>query len=306
MVLSLYYIKHKNFKVNIVLGIMDYIILTNTFQRPPELVERSIKSSLNQKIKPQKVILIDQNEPPLQLSQELIKNSLFEIQYVNTASVSIARNSARKPPCDWYVYCDDDGYMNDDYSEVLEKVLSTNNYLDIVAGSIVRDDNFEFYSPRHAIGGNLNNFRFTKLLMGSNFAVKEKVFHDLGSFDEEFGIGGKWGSGEETDFAWKAYFNKIPMLYEKDLIVYHIKPYAGDLKHSMKKAFTYGVGKGALICKWLRKGKLIILYELLEMEIIPLWLILKAILMINFREVLISLASLAGRNLGILKFLFGK
>jgi len=285
---------------------MDYIILTNTFRRSIDLVERSLKSSLNQKIEPQKVILIDQNDPPLELSKELKGNPLLEVQYVNTASVSKARNLARKPACDWYVFCDDDGYMNEGYSEVLGKVLSTNNYLDIVAGSIIRDDNFEFYSPRHAIGGNLNNFRFTKLLMGSNFAVKEKVFHDLGGFDEEFGIGGKWGSGEETDFAWKAYFNKIPMLYEKDLVVYHIKPYAGDLKHSVNKAFTYGVGKGALICKWLRKGKLIILYEILEMEIIPLWLILKAIFTINFREVLISLASLTGRNLGILKFLFGK
>ena len=285
---------------------MDYIILTNTFQRSPELVERSIKSSLNQKIKPQKVILIDQNNPPLQLSQELIINSLFEIQYVNTTSVSIARNSARKPICEWYVFCDDDGYMKEDYSEILDKIISTNNHIDIIAGSIIRDDNFEFYSPRHAIGGDINKFRFTKLLMGSNLVVKEKLFHQLGGFDDTFGAGSKWGSGEETDFAWKAYFNKIPMLYEKDLIVYHIKPYAGDLKHSVNKAFTYGVGKGALICKWLRKGKLIILYELLEMEIIPLWLILKAILTINFREVLISLASLAGRNLGILKFLFGK
>jgi len=285
---------------------MDYIILTNTFQRSLELVERSLKSSLNQKIKPKKVILIDQNDPPLQLSQELIKNSLFEIQYVNTISVSIARNSAQKPNCDWYVFCDDDGYMKEDYSTILNKIISINNHIDIVAGSIIRDDNFEFYSPRHAIGGNINKFRFTKLLMGSNLVVKEKLFHQLGGFDETFGVGSKWGSGEETDFAWKAYFNKIPMLYEKDLIIYHIKPYAGDLKHSVNKAFTYGVGKGALICKWLRKGKLIILYELLEMEIIPLWLILKAILTINFREVLISLASLAGRNLGILKFLFSK
>jgi len=285
---------------------MDYIILTNTFRRSIDLVERSLKSSLNQKIEPRKVILIDQNDPPLKLSKELKENPLLEIQYVNTKSVSIARNLAKKPACDWYVFCDDDGYMKEDYSEILDKIISTNNHIDIIAGSIIRDDNFEFYSPRHAIGGNLNNFRFTKLLMGSNFAVKEKVFHNLGGFDEEFGIGGKWGSGEETDFAWKAYFNKIPMLYEKDLIVYHIKPYAGDLKHSVNKAFTYGVGKGALICKWLRKGRLIILYELLEMEIIPLWLILKAILTINFREVLISLASLAGRNLGILKFLFGK
>ena len=168
---------------------MDYIILTNTFRRSIDLVERSLKSSLNQKIEPQKVILIDQNDPPLKLSKELKGNQLLEVQYVNTASVSKARNLAKKPACEWYVFCDDDGYMKEDYSEILDKIISTNNHIDIVAGSIIRDDNFEFYSIRHAIGGNQNQFRFTKLLMGSNFAVREKVFHNLGGFDEEFRVG---------------------------------------------------------------------------------------------------------------------
>ena len=285
---------------------MDYIIITNTFERSLELVERSLKSSLNQKIKPQKVILIDQNDQSLKLSRELRENPLLEIQHIKTGSVSIARNSAQKPVSEWYVFCDDDGYMKIDYSEILDKIISTNNHIGIVAGSIIRDDNYEFYSPRHAIGGDINQFRFTKLLMGSNLVVKEKLFHQLGGFDEMFGAGGKWGSGEETDFAWKAYFNNIPMFYEKELVVYHIKPYAGDLKHSMNKAFKYGVGKGALICKWLKKGKLIVLYEILEMEVIPLWLILKAVITLDYKAILISLASLGGRNLGVIKYLIGK
>ena len=57
---------------------MDYIILTNTFRRSIDLVERSLKSSLNQKIEPQKVILIDQNDPPLKLSKDV--KELFEIR----------------------------------------------------------------------------------------------------------------------------------------------------------------------------------------------------------------------------------
>ena len=35
---------------------MDYIIVTNTLKRPLQLVARSINSSLNQKIKPIKII----------------------------------------------------------------------------------------------------------------------------------------------------------------------------------------------------------------------------------------------------------
>ncbi|MEJ2505756.1 MAG: glycosyltransferase family A protein, partial [Ignavibacteriaceae bacterium] len=186
---------------------MNYIIVTNSIDRTSELVSRSLRASLNQKLPPLKVILIDQREIPLSLPEDITGHSLFERQLVKQKSVSSARNSLRIPgEADWIFFCDDDGFPCNDYSEKLQKIILGNPQLEIIAGSIVREDNNEFYSLRHKKGGSLKYFRNTKNLMGSNFVVKVKTFNDLGRFDENFGAGSYWGSSEETDFCWKAYF----------------------------------------------------------------------------------------------------
>lgn len=283
---------------------MEYIVITNTYGRSKDLVERSLNASLSQRIPPIKVILVDQNKEPIKLSKNIIENDMLEVQNILTTSVSVARNRAKKPTSEWIVFCDDDGYMKDDYSETLKQLLTNHPMVKIFAGSIVRDDNYEFYSPRHAIGGDLNNFKFSKLLMGSNFAVKSKTFSELSGFDESFGTGSKWGSGEESDFAWKAHFNKVPMYYAKDLVVYHVKPYAGTIKESIEKAFKYGVGKGALAYKWLIKNKKpIVLLEIAEMTLIPIVKSAIDLIRLQPRNIAPHIASLIGRAYGFLKYL---
>ena len=121
-------------------------------------MERSLRSSLNQRFPPKRVLLIDQNEHSLELSQEILDNPIFTIQKVSTTSVSKARNSALIDfPFEWITFCDDDGYMDNNYSEVLKEQIEENPECSIFAGSIIRDDNFEFYSPRHSIGGDIIN-----------------------------------------------------------------------------------------------------------------------------------------------------
>lgn len=283
---------------------MNYVVVINTYKRPTELVERCLKSVITQKYPPLRIILIDQNDPALIFSPEIKNCSILEVQNVKTSGVSKARNSAKIPDCEWIAFCDDDGYMDNNYSEVLGLTIKNNPDAEIIAGSIIRDDNFEYYSPRHAIGGNINLFRNTKLLMGSNFATKKKTFERLGKFDEDFGVGGKWGSGEESDFAWNAYFSQVPMLYNKELRVLHIKPYDGDISHSVDKAYKYGIGKGALVAKWLvKKNKVTVIYELIEMTIVPLLKAIHGLVMFDKKKLLTSLHSLRGRFVGFFKFI---
>jgi GT2 family glycosyltransferase len=249
------------------------------------------------------VILIDQNKVPLKLSSELESHELLDVQRVDTTSVSKARNNAKiSLSVEWIIFCDDDGYMDENYSEILSEVIHNNKNTEIFAGSIIRDDNLKFYSPRHAIGGDINKFRNTKLLMGSNFTIKRSTFIRLGMFDENFGTGSFWGSGEESDFAWKAYFKKVPMLYCPELRVLHIKPYEGNTREANQKAFSYGVGKGALITKWLIKNrKIIVLYELLEMFIVPLIKMFQGSIKLDKKLFLTSIYSLKGRCYGLVK-----
>jgi len=282
---------------------LQYTIITNTIKRPIKLVEKSLRNSLKQKISPVKVILIDQNDPPLHLPADIVSNPLFEQRCVTHQSVSAARNSAAVPDgAEWIFFCDDDGYPVEDYSVLLEDLIIKNPDTDIFAGSIIRDDNNSYYTLRHKQGGELNTFRNTKLLMGSNFVVRKNVFDELGRFDENFGAGSYWGSGEETDFCWKAFFANKKMIYSDGLKVYHVPPFQESLKEGFSKSFKYGVGKGALVYKWLfKKKKIIVLYELLEMSVVPFILMLRGLFTLKPSLISSNIASLAGRVYGLIK-----
>lgn len=285
---------------------MKYIVVTNTYKRAPELVERSLKASLTQKISPQKVYLIDQNKPELVLPEHLISHKLFVRNNTDKKSVSAARNSLTIPDdTDWIFFCDDDGYPCDDYSERLSSLINRNPHLEIFAGSIIREDNNNYYTLRHKKGGSMKYFRYSKNLMGSNFVIKAETFIKLGKFDEDFGVGSYWKSSEETDFCWKAYFAGIKMEYFPELIVYHQPPFNLSVKNGFTKAFNYGIGKGALVYKWLvKKGKLKVSFELIEMFIVPIIQSVRAIYILKPQLILTNIAAVIGRVYGFFKAIF--
>lgn len=285
---------------------MKYIAVVNTINRAPFFVERCLNKIFSQKFKPLKVFLIDQNKNELKLSTELVKNPLFVRKKVNFKSVSAARNSIIIPNgAEWIFFCDDDGYPCEDYSERLENIVNKYPALQIIAGSIVREDNNEFYSLRHKKGGSLKKFRNTKNLMGSNFVIKVSDFDLLKRFDENFGAGAYWGSSEETDFCWKAFFENIEMEFFPELIVYHVPPFNESIRDGFNKSFKYGTGKGALVQKWLiKKRKFIVIYEFAEMLTVPAVSSLIGILKLKPQLIVTNLAAFLGRIFGFVKAFF--
>lgn len=282
---------------------MNYISVTNTINRDPFLVERCLQALLSQKISPIKVILIDQNERELELSKLIMDNPIFRRSKVNFKSVSAARNSVVIPDgADWIFFCDDDGYACEDYSEILNDLIKQNPNTEIFAGSIIREDTNDFYSLRHKKGGSLTKFRNTKNLMGSNFVIKVTAFNKLKRFDENFGVGSYWGSSEETDLCWKAFFNKMPMEFYPELKVYHVPPFNESIKVGFKKSFNYGIGKGALVYKWLvKQHKHIVFYEFGEMFILPFMLSVLGIIKLKPQLIATNFAALTGRFYGFIK-----
>lgn len=285
---------------------MNYIIVTNSYNRSDELVARSLRASLNQKPEPQKVYLIDQNKTQLLLPDEITGHKLFKRIRTNKRSVSAARNSLHIPETtEWIFFCDDDGYPCEDYSEKLYDLINKNPHLEIFAGSIIREDNNDYYTLRHKKGGSMRYFRYTKNLMGSNFVIKAATFLKLGKFDEDFGVGSYWKSSEETDFCWKAYFSGVKMEYFPELVVYHQPPFNLSVKKGFSKAFNYGIGKGALVYKWLvKKRKLKVCFELIEMFVVPVIQSIRAIFILKPQLILTNLATVSGRVYGFIKAVF--
>ena len=282
---------------------MKVTVITNSYQRNLQLVERSLLSSLKLHPPIHKLIFIDQNPLPLALSKEIKNNARFEHIFSSSKCVSKARNEAPfEITSDWLIFCDDDGFFASDYLQALTTAVNENPDVLLFAGSIIRDDNNQYYTPRQYVGGDMMRFNCTKLLMGSNFAIKPQAFISIEKFDDMFGAGSYWGSGEETDLAWKAYFNHVPMRYERSLRVYHVKPYAESWTASMRKAFRYGRGKGALVSKWLIKRKFIVAYEIIEMYGVPLVQIVRFIFLFRWSQVPIQLSTLLGRTWGMFAY----
>lgn len=277
-------------------------IITNTLRRPLALVEKSVRASLAQG--DVSVTLVDQNPEPLMFPEDIAANPRLQHQHAVVPSVSMARNQAGyDPSTEWLIFCDDDGYLKEDYLTLLKARIERHPEVEIFAGGIRRIDTDEFYSKRHAFGGDMRWFWNTKLLMGSNFVVRKSVFEELEKFDERFGAGAPFGSSEETDFAWKAFFAGKKMLYAPELVVFHVPPFSGPLSAEIEKARRYGFGKGCLVRKWLFKkgvmGSYWPLLELVEMLVVPAVRVLLSLVRARGEEIPIQWASLKGRWSGL-------
>jgi len=84
--------------------------------------------------------------------------------------------------------------------------------------------------------------------------------------------------------------------------VYHVPPFNESIKTGLKKAFKYGVGKGALVFKWLvTEKKLIVFYEIGEMLIIPFIQSVKGLIFLKPQLIITNFATLIGRIYGFTK-----
>jgi len=284
---------------------ITYTLVINTYHRPVEMVERCLRSALNQDIPAHCILLIDQNPDPLVLSNELSQIPHLRHLSLKTSCVSRARSSASIPKNGWLVFCDDDATLYADYSVTLAAAIRRGD-ADLIAGLVCRNDTGRPYSRRQSGGRRQVGFINSKLLLGSNFVIRAEVFHHLGCFNPDFGIGCRWGSSEETLLAWLALDAGENLIFDPTLRVSHRPPYVGRLSDNMNKAYRYGVGKGALVAYWLssKKNKWPALFELVEMSLTPIALALEGIIRLNPSALPINLATLFGRHYGMIQYFF--
>jgi GT2 family glycosyltransferase len=87
-------------------------------------------------------------------------------------------------------------------------------------------------------------------ILGCNMAMRRVVFDKLGPFDERFGAGAIFKSGEDTDYILRAYFGGVPVEYVPDMVVYHF--HGRRKSHQVASLLSgYDEGNGALYAKFL-------------------------------------------------------
>lgn len=284
---------------------LRYWGVLNTIRRPPEMVWRGLRSFLKQSTRPEKIFFIDQNETPMVLPPDLAACGLIVHHHQPVPSVGLARNLVpRGLATDWIVLCDDDGFLAEDYTQELEKIILANPNLELVAGPYINETDGKFYSVRHEWGGRLDTILGTKLLMGSNIAIRPRTFDRIGRYDIRFGPGSSFPSSDETDLCWKAYTAHVPMIYSSKIRVYHPPAHAANTEDAVRKAYNYGRGKGALAAKWMiERPSIIGYYEFVEMNVIPFLNMVRGCLRGDVRQIRIQWAVLRGRYHGFFQFL---
>ena len=83
-----------------------------------------------------------------------------------------------------------------------------------------------------------------------------KNFNNQIFFDKNFGLGSKFGSGEETDLIYRNLTSNKKIFYNSEIKIFH--PYDLNKKNSFRrnylKFFNYGLGQGALPKKHLKRS----------------------------------------------------
>lgn len=287
-----------------VMSEIRYMGVMNTIRRDPEIVFRGLRSFFKQSPPPELVYFIDQNPQKMQLPDDLAANPKIIHHHEQVPSVGLARNSIPKTIAqDWILFCDDDGFLADDYVHELAQILANKPDLELVAGPYIHDTDGKYYSVRHQIGGRLNTILGSKLLLGSNICIRPQLFNRIGRYDTRFGPGSNFPSSDETDLCWKSLSAGANMLYSPRLRVFHPPAHSASTPEAVQKAFRYGRGKGALAAKWMFERPSILGYwEFIEMNLVPVVNAFTGCAQGDFRQIQIQWNVLKGRYQGFFEF----
>lgn len=219
-------------------------IIICTRNRPTE-VRNCIGSVLSQ-IGNFEVIIVDQsdvqNDYPLDDRLRIFKSE--------ERGLSIARNTGiRNSSGDILAFVDDDAVVCKNYVKELERSFF-NTDIDAVAGRILISETEIPYARTQTTKSRILSPQDWMVVLGGNMAFRRQVFDKVGYFDERFGAGREWASGEETDIFFRMNYLGSKMYYSSESYVYHPEEARGHSSKSLfRKHYAYGKGQGALFAK---------------------------------------------------------
>ena len=281
-----------------------FVIVINSYKRDVALVKQNLECSLSQNPSPRKVVFFDHNDEKLQLKQEMAENPLLDHLHVPKKSFSVARNSLNIfSDVGWIIFCDDAGCLMKDYTKKFFETIECRPWVEIIGGPIVCDDNGNFFCPKHKAGKDPNKFHNIKIMTGSNFACRVETFRNLGGFDERFVQGSPRGSGEDTDFFWKAHASRSFMIYCPDLKAFGFNCQNPTGFKNFSNAFLHGKGRGISAAKWIfEERRREPLYEMAEVSLVAWLQMFRSALTFSLKKLTLSLIVLTGYYWGFIFF----
>lgn len=244
------------------------------------------------------VICVDQVESSI--LKQVCEKLGFKYICVNTNSLSESRNIAINiAKNEHIILLDDDASILPNYFENLSSKSLFYSKYDIIGSRILCEGSLSRYSKRQ--GGTLKNINLLnfELILSSGLIIKKEVFDNIGTFDENFGVGSKWNACEESDIILRAITYNYKIIYDPENITIHPSNSKSNLVVLKNKFYMYGIGRGALVKKHLVTFKLLSFYQIV---LFPLAMMFFSLFILNQNKFICYLFSFLGRIRGFVQY----
>ncbi len=219
-----------------------------------DILKDCIESIKNQSYKSKEIILLDNDSTDN--TEDLVKIKYPEIKFFNLFGKGPAekRNiGISKSDSDYMVFMDSDARLTKDWIKISIKYMEKNKDVGICGGLILKNkDTIDAAGGIIAkncggtdIGfgeknkGQYSNFRKVNYLKSASVIIRKKMFEEIGGFDKDYFFG-----MEDTDLGLRANIYGWKVIYNPDLISYHLSHYT--MKKSPQKKELYRDKKNKL------------------------------------------------------------
>ncbi len=271
---------------------MRFSLIVATLDRPNE-IEKLLQSLSIQTFSDFEIIIVDQSSSDLTLSVANSFKHKLNINYIHSLKkgLSHARNlGILKAKGKIIAFPDDDCIYSSSVLELVDLQFQKDSSIQIVTtNSQVSFSINETYhnSPNKAC--ELNKWNIFKTAISFTLFIKLSNNEQL-KFDEQFGVGANFGSGEETDLLLRLLNDGKMGIYNPDIIVYH----PANKLMSIERGYRYALGFGALHRKHI---------SLLSIKIhFVIFTVSSVIKILLLKDVSINYFILKGKILGFLSY----
>lgn len=232
---------------------MKFSLIIGTLNRRKE-IECCLESLLDQNYNDYEIIIVDQSEnKDTELYISELNNPRIKYVHVQYKNLSKARNDGiLMSSGDYICLVDDDAHYDKTYLEIASQNVKNNIILSGKIHDTISNKPYVKYKESKN-NRNLNQRDIIRTCPSAALIIPYELFKKIGGFDENFGIGSLYGSGEETDVLLRAIYNGYHVMYLKDLILFHPYPVpcktSTNIEKSMLKRAKHLEGLGALIKK---------------------------------------------------------
>lgn len=224
---------------------MKFSFLLCTLDRK-ELAINAIKSILNQTYDDYEIIVVDQSSDNSKDEYERIDHRIIYF-HSEKKGLSYNRNiGIDMSTGDYICLMDDDATYTPDNLINIKKVVESRN-ADIICGMMLDPVSKEI--SLHGMTKNslvIKQNNIMEYCSSPSLVINSKYAKEL-KFDDNFGVGRRWGCAEEVDFVLRAMYKGAIAYYDPSIIVYHPSVDKKSLK--IEKAAAYSLGYGACCAK---------------------------------------------------------